>query len=89
MAIQETNGWLDPDGDFYPVIHGHHSSAIEEIAGLSEIMVEELGWIKLSDGTWLSAHMVKPVTQSQFDFICEWHRALGRRMPRWVRTEGT
>ena len=78
------SGWLSPGGKFYVCSYGCHGELADSL-GKDTIVMENLGWIKLSQGYLLEPK--KPLTQKQIDIIFDWCSANNKRMPWWYKEE--
>lgn len=66
VPVQE-DGWMSPDGTYYPCGFYHHSEAAEEIAGMDVWELEESGWVHIS-GDCIRNEDVR-LTQAQRDML--------------------
>lgn len=82
--ISGPNGWLLPDGKFYPCgFQGHIETAYR--LGYEEREAEKLGWIKISSQV-IQASEIDP-SQKQIDLIFDYCQKLGKGMPYWMTKE--
>lgn len=49
-----TNGWLDPDGRFYPCGRGEHEALADALVPRGSLGAEERGWARIVDGDALT-----------------------------------
>src|SRR5689334_24905207 len=81
------NGWLSPEGRYFPVRAEGHSDAANAITnvkgyGNGEEKLEKLNWAKVSDNRWLGGNLGKQLlTQKQIDFIFDWCQLNGKKYP--------
>ena len=81
------NGWLAPDGVYYPVDRHGHWMAADRLSkdfrfafwGDPQAVLERKGWIKLSDDIWVylpychnGMARYKMPTEAQLTFIHHW-----------------
>jgi hypothetical protein len=67
--VQE-DGWLSPDGVYYPCGCYNHSVAAREIAGVDSYDLERCGWVHISDSwVWSERELTQPQIDALFD-IC-------------------
>ncbi len=65
--VQE-DGWLSPDGVYYPCGFYNHSAAAMEIAGVDSSDLEERGWLHISDSRiWLQRGLTQRQVDTLFD----------------------
>jgi hypothetical protein len=65
VPVQE-DGWLSPEGAYYPCGYGRHYRAAMEIAGVDPYDLGKRGWVHISDSViWLE----KELTQPQVDML--------------------
>jgi hypothetical protein len=78
--ITSNNGWLSPDGTFYPCNYSGHNDLADELCH-GPTQIEQLGWVKICcfklltdsgqpENTALPG--TKPPTQAQIDRIFDW-----------------
>jgi hypothetical protein len=63
--VQE-DGWLSPDGVYYPCGFWNHFEAAMEIAGVGPSDLEERGWVHISDS---QISVQRGLTQPQMDTL--------------------
>lgn len=67
------NGWVLPNGKFYPLEDAMQHIWCAERLGKTEAQAEKLGWVKLSQGlTGLNIISHKMPTQKQIDTVFAW-----------------
>lgn len=80
-SITQDDGWLAPDGKFYPCAYGEHNELAWRLDMYSREM-EQLGWIKVQEGKffWDYTRPFSP-TQPQIDAVFDFCHAHGVRVP--------
>jgi len=63
VPVQE-DGWLSPDGVYYPCGYCNHSEAAMEIAGVGSYDLDKRGWVHISESC---IYTEAGLTQSQVD----------------------
>lgn len=88
-CINNSNGWLSPEGKFYRCIYtGHIDLAIR--LGFNEAQLEKFGWLKMQqDKFWDSSLTWEnfEVTQAQRDAVFDWCQQTGNPLPSWMAPE--
>lgn len=67
----QADGWLSPEGVYYPCGFGNHDEAAREIAGVSSsYCLEERGWLHITDSQlWLEGALTQPQIDTLFDML--------------------
>ena len=87
-TFKSGDGWITPDGKFYPCRYMEHIWAAHKIAGLEEKDAEKRGWIKLSDNIAMGKKVYeggKKPTQKQRDTLFDWCNAQKVDYPDWAK----
>lgn len=67
VPVQE-DGWLSPDGVYYPCGYSHHHEAAMEIAGVGPYDLGKRGWVHISDSViWSEKGLTQPQVDMLFD----------------------
>lgn len=58
------NGWLDPDGRFFPCGRGEHENLADALSGRGSMGLDDLGWARIADGAPLKVERHITIGQS-------------------------
>ncbi len=86
----QEDGWLSPDGLYYPCGYQNHWEAAMEIGGVGPYDLEERGWVHISDGRF---SVERALTQPQMDTLFDMQMVdpgscLGRNIARCLGERG-
>jgi len=86
-SIDQENGWLAPDGKFYPCARTGHVQAICDL-GLNPAMAEVIGWVKIADGNVFGflgdAKQARP-TEIQIKRVVDYCLTGSHELPHWAQ----
>jgi len=82
-AITTSNGWLSPDGKFYPCQWFEHVTLAYAL-GHEEKVLENF-WVKLSKGETYPPE--RGLSQRQMDLLFDMYTKDGRKLPSWWESE--
>lgn len=81
IVVTSNDGWLSPDGFFYPCQWMQHSRTIAAASGMNAVTAEELGWIKLDSMYGLISSGDRDPTQTQINMLYDWYMSNGTELP--------
>jgi hypothetical protein len=85
--ITQDNGWLSPEGKFYPCSYGQHVEIAIRL-GFDSIQIEKLGYLKVQNSqVFLSTLYNNEPSQSQRDIIFDYYKITGYSLPFWMLPE--
>jgi hypothetical protein len=87
-AITQDEGWLSPEGKFYPCAYGEHINLATRL-GLNSIQMEKTGWLKVQQGKVFFSDLFGQTepTQSQRDKVFDYYMKQGQELPSWMKPE--
>lgn len=86
-GIDQDNGWLAPDGKFYPCDRTGHIQLLADL-GLDPVMAEVVGWVKIADGNVFGflgdAKQARP-TEIQIKRVVDYCLTGSHELPHWAQ----
>lgn len=86
-SLKSEDGWIIPDGKFYPCRYMEHIWLADKIAGVEEKDAEKRGWIKISNAIGMGLHIYKgdrEPTQRQLNTLFDWCEKHKHPLPAWA-----
>lgn len=89
--ILSGNGWLSPDGVYYPCKFQEHLKSAEDICSIffssniekdKESLLEKCGWVKVSAG---EVYFIVFPNQTQKNLIFDWYTEQKKELPRFFK----